>query len=70
MDTSFSGGWVERHGDGTYGIDLIPQICLIGPDGRILARDLRGPRIRDALTLALSRNSQGVKARTQPDGAR
>lgn len=28
-----------------YGIDGIPQIILFGPDGTILARDLRGPEI-------------------------
>ena len=32
-----------------YGIQGIPQILLIGPDGTILANDLRGEEIEDAL---------------------
>ena len=37
----------------TYGVDGIPQIMLIGPDGTILARDLRGPQIEEAVKNAL-----------------
>jgi peroxiredoxin len=36
-----------------YGISAIPQIMLIGPDGKMLARDLRGSKIRDAVARAL-----------------
>lgn len=37
----------------TYGVDGIPQIMLIGKDGTILARDLRGEAIEAAIVEAL-----------------
>jgi peroxiredoxin len=37
-----------------YGVEGIPQVFLIGPDGKILARDLRGPAIDQAVTEALA----------------
>lgn len=37
----------------TYGVQGIPQIMLIGPDGTILARDLRGAAIEEAIKEAL-----------------
>ena len=37
----------------TYGVNGIPQIMLIGPDGTILARDLRGAAIEEAIVKAL-----------------
>lgn len=37
----------------TYGVRSIPQILLIGPDGTILARDLRGGAIEEAVVNAL-----------------
>lgn len=39
----------------TYGVRGIPQIMLIGPDGTILARDLRGAAIEDAIEKALGK---------------
>ena len=39
----------------TYGVQGIPQIMLIGPDGTILARDLRGAAIEEAITKALGK---------------
>ena len=38
----------------TYGVNGIPQIILIGKDGTILARDLRGKGIEEAIKNALS----------------
>jgi len=38
-----------------YAVDAIPQILLIGNDGTILARNLRGSEIEDAIKQALSR---------------
>ena len=32
-----------------YGFDYIPYIILVGPDGTILARDLRGQAIRETV---------------------
>jgi hypothetical protein len=37
----------------TYGVNGIPQIMLIGKDGVILARDLRGEAIEAAIIDAL-----------------
>ena len=37
----------------TYGVMGIPQIMLIDKDGTILARDLRGPAIEEAIIAAL-----------------
>ena len=39
----------------TYGVRGIPQIMLIGPDGTILARDLRGAAIEEAIVNALGK---------------
>lgn len=39
----------------TYGVNSIPQIMLIAPDGTILARDLRGPAIEEAIINALGK---------------
>lgn len=38
----------------TYGVMSIPQIMLIAPDGTILARDLRGAAIEEAIVKALN----------------
>jgi peroxiredoxin len=38
-----------------YGVTLIPQIMLIGPDGKIIARDLRGPKIKAVVASALAK---------------
>ena len=37
-----------------YSIRGIPATFLIGPNGRILARDLRGPALKEAVGKALS----------------
>ncbi len=37
-----------------YGIDLIPAIWLIGPDGKVVARDLRGDAVRKAVAKAIT----------------
>jgi len=39
----------------SYGASAIPATFLIGPDGRILARDLRGQKTRTAVVEALQR---------------
>ena len=38
----------------TYGVNGIPQIMLIDKDGTILARDLRGAAIEEAIVKALN----------------
>jgi peroxiredoxin len=37
----------------TFGFDSIPEILLIGPDGKIIAKNLRGSKIKDAVSAAL-----------------
>jgi thiol-disulfide isomerase/thioredoxin len=51
----------ERHRQNSlaYGIQTIPSIWLIGPDGKIVGRDLRGEAMREAVRAALE----------TPDGA-
>lgn len=44
-----------RTATNTYGVLGIPQIMLIGPDGTILARDLRGKDIEEAIINALKK---------------
>ena len=42
-----------RNATDKYGVDGIPQILLIGKDGKIIARDLRGEEIEEAVKKAL-----------------
>ncbi len=51
-------GWVgdlKRHEEiaEAYGFQAIPSIWLIGPDGKIIARDLHGKKLRAAVDAAL-----------------
>ncbi len=38
----FLGQWAEDAVTKAYGVEAIPAILLIGPDGKVVARDLRG----------------------------
>ena len=49
----FLGEWEQSPVPPLYGVEGIPAIFLIGPDGKIVARDLRGPEIENAITQAL-----------------
>ena len=40
----------------SYGIDLIPSILLLDPDGKIVAQDLRGTGIKNAVASVLKRD--------------
>ncbi len=44
-----------RNATDTYGVNSIPQIMLIAPDGTILARDLRSTAIEEAIKEALKK---------------
>ena len=44
-----------RTATNTYGVNGIPQIMLIAPDGTILARDLRGGGIEEAIINAMGK---------------
>jgi hypothetical protein len=37
-----------------YGFNAIPQVLLVGPDGKLVAKDLRGPKIKEAVAVALA----------------
>jgi peroxiredoxin len=39
----------------SFGVDQIPSIWLLGPDGKVIAKDLRGDAIKSAVQTALSR---------------
>ena len=51
----FLGEWADGKLPDTYGVRGIPSIWLIGPDGRVIARDLRGEQIKTAVAEALGR---------------
>ena len=50
----FLGEWQKSPVPDLFGVEGIPEIFLIGPDGKIVARDLRGPEIDAAVTEALA----------------
>lgn len=53
--------WIQVHLDerlkdivtSSYGVYAIPSILLIGPDGKIVARDMRGTKIRETVAAEL-----------------
>jgi peroxiredoxin/5-hydroxyisourate hydrolase-like protein (transthyretin family) len=49
----FLGTWSDSPVTPLYGVDAIPSIFLIDPEGRIIERDLRGEAIRAAVERAL-----------------
>jgi peroxiredoxin len=51
----FLGDWAKSKVPEDYGVSGIPAIWLIGPDGRIVAKDLRGKGIRKAVARALGK---------------
>ena len=42
--------------DGRFDIDTIPTIILFGPDGKIIARDMRGEEIEKAVEEAVGKH--------------
>ena len=51
----FLGDWSKATLPDDYGVRGIPHIFLIGPDGKIVATDLRGESIRPAVAKALGK---------------
>ncbi|WP_020466612.1 TlpA family protein disulfide reductase [Singulisphaera acidiphila] len=49
------GPWSEAVAAQAFRVDAIPAILLIGPDGRVLATQLRREQIRSAVATALAR---------------
>ncbi len=39
-----------------FGVERVPQVLFIGPDGRLVAKDLKGPEIKQAVDRALGPN--------------
>ncbi|HET6427152.1 MAG TPA: redoxin domain-containing protein, partial [Phycisphaerae bacterium] len=54
----FLGDWSKSKVPDLYGVRGIPHILLIGPDGRIVARKLRGGAILEAVAEALGRDAR------------
>ena len=52
----FLGDWAKTKVPEEYGVSGIPAIWLIGPDGRVVAKDLRGKGIRKAVERALGKD--------------
>jgi peroxiredoxin/protocatechuate 3,4-dioxygenase beta subunit len=52
----FLGDWSKAELPGKYGVEGIPSIFLIGPDGKIIAANLRGDAIKSAVERALSKS--------------
>jgi peroxiredoxin len=48
------GDWSNDKITGAYGVDSIPAIFLIGPDGKVVGTNLRGPKIKDTVAAALT----------------
>jgi hypothetical protein len=53
--------WSKTDLPSRYGVDGIPSIFLIGPDGKIIAKDLRGENTRVAVEKALTK-TESAKA--------
>jgi thiol-disulfide isomerase/thioredoxin len=49
----FLGDFSEAKLPAEYGVRGIPSTWLIGPDGKVIAKDLRGDSIKDAIAKAL-----------------
>lgn len=47
-------GWGNKLA-GKYGVEAIPFALLIGPDGKIIGKDLRGDELEDAVAKALAK---------------
>jgi hypothetical protein len=62
----FLGEWSKTDVPDTFGVNGIPSIWLIGPDGKVIARDLRGDGIKRAVEAAL----ESAKATAQPAAAK
>lgn len=50
----FLGAWSTTTVPAAYGVRGIPSIWLIGPDGKVVAKDLRGDAIKAAVARALA----------------
>jgi peroxiredoxin len=55
--------WAEGADKGplaqAYGVSGIPAIFLIGPDGKVIAKDLRGEKLYEAIATEIARRKGG-----------
>ena len=51
----FLGEWSKSDLPNQYGVEGIPSIFLIGPDGKIIAKDLRGENIKATVERMLAK---------------
>jgi hypothetical protein len=51
----FLGEWSKTDLPSRYGVEGIPSIFLIGPEGKVLAKDLRGDAIKSTVERALAK---------------
>ncbi len=58
---AFLGGGIHSPTPGTFGVRAIPAFVLVGPDGKIVARGMRGDEIKKTVEKALQ--SQAVPLR-------
>jgi RNA polymerase sigma factor (sigma-70 family) len=52
---AFLGGGIHSATPGTFGIRAIPAFVLVGPDGKIVARGMRGDEIKKEVARALAK---------------
>lgn len=52
------GDWSGTKVPASFGIEGIPSIWLIGTDGLVMAKDLRGESIRNTVEAALGKRSE------------
>ena len=57
LDHGFPRRLVKNRPAAGYGVEGIPAIFLIAPDGKILAKDLRGKAIQSAVEHALAKTA-------------
>jgi len=51
----FFGSGIHGPIPGTFGVEAIPAFVLVGPDGKIVARGMRGEDIKKAVARALAK---------------
>jgi hypothetical protein len=61
----YLGRWMDTSVPALFGVEGVPQGILVGPDGRVLSKNLRGAALRTAVRNALSDRGR-VTSRTEP----
>lgn len=63
---AFLGNWDQANIPAEYKVDAIPQIMLLDPEGKVLARDLRGPAIRETVGKCLGSRGNPAAVEEHP----